>query len=121
MWSMQFTGPLQGRTRPRHDTREEPATYLALASLLIAVVAIGLAAVTYGLGAIPPAAIATLLGRRARHELREETPPATRRLAALAHGTSVTALAFSLIALALLLIDLARVGEVANRLVERAR
>ena len=122
MRPMQLTGPLQGRTLGRrHDTGAEPATYLALASLLIGVVAIGLAIVTYGFGAIPPAAIAALLGRRASHELREESPAAARRLAALAWGTSVTVLALSLVALALLLLDLARLGDVANRLVERAR
>jgi cytochrome c biogenesis protein CcdA len=90
-------------------------------SLLVTFVAILLAIISFGVLAIAPAVIATLLGRRARRELRDDSPAAAQRLAAIAWWMSVIAMALALVALAVLLLDVARVGEVGDRLVERAR
>jgi len=74
MRPMQLTGPLHDRPLgSRHATRGDQSAYVSLASLFVTFVAIGLAVVSFGVLSLPPAGIAMLLARSARHELRHDS------------------------------------------------
>ena len=113
------TGPLHGRhPRPPRATGADASGYVSLASILVGFIAIMLVVASFGVLSIPPAAIGLLLGSRARRELRDDSPPAARHLAAVAWWVSVVAMVLSVVAIVVLLLD---VGGIVDRLVERAR
>jgi hypothetical protein len=115
MRPIHVTGPLFGR-HPR-AIGPDASSYPSRASLLVGLIAIALVVASFGVLSIPCAAVAMLLGSRARCELRDDSRLGARGLAAIAWWISV-AMSRSLIAIVLLLLDLT---GIANRALERAR
>jgi hypothetical protein len=113
--------PARRTTQPSPNHGRGPLDYVSIASLLVTLLAIGLAVVSFGALSLPPAVLATLLARRAQHELPRSSPVGAQRLSVLAWWMSVAAMALSLVALVALLLDVARLGELGSRFVDRAR
>jgi hypothetical protein len=105
---------------PRQATGTDRSTHVSLASLLVTFVAIAMAPASFGVLSLAPAAVATLLARRARDELGRDSPTPAHALAAIAWWAAVVVLAFSLVALVILLLDVAGVDELGERVVEKA-